>query len=218
MVTTCFTKWMDIWSFPSLSSVKGVPSHQCHWVSCTDWVTWHEKLPSLWARPLVGAQKWSFALASFRMSFRLVFSLCLPCLISKNISWIWRAGKEYFSRLYTSSLVFRLKFSVVWNFHLIQYNRKPAKEISLTKISSDPLHLMFVRHCLFLLNSFIAASPSLAQSWTVCFSFSSLYLFIIIIIILIVISPTQFSSTVQYGDPVTHTSAHSIFTHYHAPS
>ena len=30
--------------------------------------------------------------------------------------------------------------------------------------------------------------------------------------------PNTFFSTVQHGDPVTHTRTHSIFSHYHAPS
>ena len=37
-------------------------------------------------------------------------------------------------------------------------------------------------------------------------------------IFLIVISPIHFFSTIQHGDPVTHTCTHFIFTHYHTPS
>ena len=33
-----------------------------------------------------------------------------------------------------------------------------------------------------------------------------------------IISPVQFFSTVQHGDPVTHTCMHSFFSHYHLPS
>ena len=42
--------------------------------------------------------------------------------------------------------------------------------------------------------------------------------FLLLLLFLIVISPIQFFSTVQHGDPVTHTCTHSIFVHYHAPS
>ena len=46
----------------------------------------------------------------------------------------------------------------------------------------------------------------------------SYVLFIYLFIYLIVISPILFFSTVQHGDPVTHTYIYSIFSHYRVPS
>ena len=48
--------------------------------------------------------------------------------------------------------------------------------------------------------------------------FFVLFCLLLLLFFLILISPIQFFSTVQHGDPVTHTHTHSIFAHYHAPS
>ena len=50
-------------------------------------------------------------------------------------------------------------------------------------------------------------------------SSSVIYFLILLLLLLIAISPKQFFSIVQHGDPVTHTCIHrSFFSHYHALS
>ena len=69
----------------------------------------------------------------------------------------------------------------------------------------------------------LGALLSITQWLDICIHYEMItmgvFLLLLFLIFLIVIFPIQFFfPTVQRGDPVTHTWAHSIFSHYHAPS
>ena len=65
-------------------------------------------------------------------------------------------------------------------------------------------------------NTYMAEKRTMVNLWYIPKFFFSFFLYYYYF--LIVISPIQVFSTVQHGDPVTHTCTHCIFTHYHAPS
>ena len=100
----------------------------------------------------------------------------------------------------------------------IKKRREPAHLSCSTEAagycSTAPLWSMWCKALLvqgFSALAFLTFEAALSNRNVILF----VYLFIII---LIVISPYNFFSTVQHGDPVTHTCRHSIFAHYHAPS
>ena len=66
----------------------------------------------------------------------------------------------------------------------------------------------------------IVNSAAMNMGFMYLFIFFSFFFFLILFFSLFFcyFPNTIFFSTVQHGDPVTHTCTHSIFSHYHAPS
>ena len=61
-------------------------------------------------------------------------------------------------------------------------------------------------------------SPQCQVFFNIHILFIYLFIYLFILVVINCYFPNTFLSTVQHGDPVTHTCMHSFFSHYHAPS
>ena len=81
---------------------------------------------------------------------------------------------------------------------------------------TESITLLYSRHYHNVVNQ-LYFSKILKMEISRCQNFLASFYFLVIITFLIVIAQYNFLSTVQHGDPVTHSCTDSIFTHYHAP-
>lgn len=144
MTRACSNIWMEVCFFTSLSSVTWVSLHQPHWVICADWMRWNEKCHHC-AWPRGRAHMWALALASFRMSFGLLFPFSIIPALHPRRTY---AGPDVHRKgvLLKALPLFPLNLAVPrLNISdrlrlLFDSNRKMAKWIALAKIPSELLY------------------------------------------------------------------------------